>query len=99
MEVASEGVRGGTTQPRALPYPRAGSGTRHAILVGGLSDGLLFTAYCAPLAARLQAVGWSCVQPLLSSSLSGWGISSLTQDAEELRRLAAVLKQEHGSQA
>ncbi|KAL6771990.1 hypothetical protein ACKKBG_A28550 [Auxenochlorella protothecoides x Auxenochlorella symbiontica] len=76
----------------------SGSGRRHAILVGGLSDGMLFTAYCTPLARRLNAAGWACVQPLLSSSLSGWGLASLDQDAAELHLLAAALGREHGAE-
>lgn len=38
------------------------------------------------------------VQPLLSSSHTGWGIGSLDQDAAELRQLAVVLKEDYGSQ-
>lgn len=85
--------------PSPPPPPATpGSGRRHAILVGGLSDGMLFTAYCTPLARRLNAAGWACVQPLLSSSLSGWGLASLDQDAAELHLLAAALGREHGAE-
>jgi hypothetical protein len=68
------------------------------VLVGGLTDGLLFAGYCRPLAARLNGAGWSLVQALLSSSHTGYGLSSLDQDAEELHLLAKHLKAESGSQ-
>lgn len=71
---------------------------RHAVLVGGLTDGLLAVPYAAPLAARLHAAGVSLVQTLLSSSHTGYGLASLDQDAEELHLLAAHLKDAHGSQ-
>ncbi|KAI3436620.1 hypothetical protein D9Q98_006037 [Chlorella vulgaris] len=77
----------------------SGRHTRHVVLVGGLTDGLLFAGYCRPLAARLIGAGWSLVQALLSSSHTGYGLSSLDQDAEELHLLAKHLKAESGSQA
>lgn len=77
--------------------PSGGSHARHAILVGGLSDGLLFTSWLAPLAARLDGLGWASVQPLLSSSLDGWGSGSLDRDADEIARLARWLRRERGS--
>lgn len=75
-----------------------GNGSRHLILVGGLSDGLLFTEYCRPLAERAVMEGWTCVQPLLGSSLSGWGLSSLDKDAEDLALLAKELEMRQGAE-
>lgn len=55
------------TQQR-LTAPLAGRHRRHVVLVGGLTDGLLFAPYCQALARRLAEASWSLVQPLLSSS-------------------------------
>jgi hypothetical protein len=73
----------------------SGRHRRHIVLVGGLTDGLLFAAYCRPLAAKLDAAGWSLVQALLSSSHTGYGLASLDQDADELHQLASHLKTEY----
>lgn len=71
---------------------------RHVVLIGGLTDGLLFAKYAQPLATRLEAQQWSLVQALLSSSHNSYGLSSLDQDADELHALAQHLKAEYGSQ-
>ena len=76
----------------------SGRHARHVVLVGGLTDGLLFAPYVRPLAARLEERRWSLVQALLSSSHTGYGCASLDQDAEELHLLARHLKAEYGSQ-
>ncbi|EFN58570.1 hypothetical protein CHLNCDRAFT_140723 [Chlorella variabilis] len=76
----------------------SGRHPRHVVLVGGLTDGLLFAGYCHPLAARLHAAGWSLVQALLSSCHTGYGLASLDQDADELHQLATHLRAEWGSQ-
>lgn len=76
----------------------SGRHPRHVVLVGGLTDGLLFAPYVRPLAARLEERRWSLVQTLLSSSHTGYGCASLDQDAEELHRLACHLRAEYGSQ-
>jgi hypothetical protein len=68
------------------------------VLVGGLTDGLLFCSYCQPLARRLEHHGWALVQPLLTSSHQGWGLASLDQDADELNLLARHLKANFESQ-
>lgn len=76
----------------------SGRHPRHVVLVGGLTDGLLFAPYVRPLAAKLEERRWSLVQTLLSSSHTGYGCASLDQDAEELHRLACHLRAEYGSQ-
>ncbi|PRW56053.1 UPF0613 -like [Chlorella sorokiniana] len=76
----------------------SGRHPRYVVLVGGLTDGLLFAPYVRPLAARLEERRWSLVQVLLSSSHTGYGCASLDQDAEELHRLACHLRAEYGSQ-
>ena len=76
----------------------SGRHPRHVVVVGGLTDGLLFARYVQPLAAALEAQQWSLVQTLLSSSHTGYGTASLNTDAEELNCLAAHLRAEYGSQ-
>ena len=49
-----------------------GGGVRgHAIFVPGLTDGLLALGYLPRLAASLDRLGYSLVQPVLSSSYKG----------------------------
>ncbi|KAF6261958.1 hypothetical protein COO60DRAFT_1625154 [Scenedesmus sp. NREL 46B-D3] len=75
-------------------HPRC-SGQLHLVLVGGLTDGLLFAPYREKLAAAAAGLGWSLVQAQLTSSYQGWGLSSLDQDASELRLLAKCLAEQH----
>ena len=56
------------------------------ILIGGLGSGLLDFPYHANLLARLPR-GTKVLQPMLSSSLSGWGTSSLNLDGIEIQKL------------
>lgn len=66
---------------------KTGDFKQQVIFIGGLTDGLLATEYLKPLSAELENENWSLVQPLLSSSYSGYGTSSLKQDALELDQL------------
>jgi pimeloyl-ACP methyl ester carboxylesterase len=77
---------------------KSGLHTKHLVAVGGLTDGLLFAKYIAPLATALDKNGISLIQTMLSSSHQGWGLSSLRQDADELAMLLRCLKREHTSQ-
>jgi hypothetical protein len=45
-----------------------GEHSQHAVLLGGLTDGMLYAPYCEPLAEALGAQGWSTVHAQLSSS-------------------------------
>lgn len=69
-----------------------GNHRRHVILVGGLGDALLFAQYPVRLAEQLDAIGWSLVQPLLRSSLTGWGVASLDKDVQDMVLLTKHLK-------
>ncbi len=40
----------------------SGHGTKHALLIAGLTEGLLSLAYAPPLAAALDPLEWSLVQ-------------------------------------
>jgi hypothetical protein len=53
--------------PATAKHPRC-SGQLHLVLVGGLTDGLLFAPYCEKLAAAAGGLGWSLVQAQLTSS-------------------------------
>jgi hypothetical protein len=59
------------------------------ILVGGLSDGLLpcpYTGLLEQACASLEG-GWSLIQPVLSSSYTGFGHGSLARDCAEMESL------------
>lgn len=70
---------------------KTGDYKQQVIFIGGLTDGFLATEYLEPLAMALDKEKWSLVQFLLSSSYSGYGISSLKQDAIELDQLINYL--------
>lgn len=69
-----------------------------AILLGGLTDGLLFAPFCCSLNSAL-ASKVNVVHPLLTSSHQGWGMGNITRDADELALLAKYLKTEFGCQS
>ena len=46
----------------------SGDHPRHALLIAGLTEGLLGLTYAAPLAAALDGLGWSLVQVQVGSS-------------------------------
>ena len=60
---------------------------RCAILVGGLSDGMLACPYAPALTDALAKEGWATVQPLLRTSHLQFGFGSLDGDAEDLEAL------------
>eukprot|EP00884_Botryococcus_braunii_P007550 jgi/Botrbrau1/16797/Bobra.150_2s0026.1 len=70
---------------------KTGTYSRKLVLIGGLTDGFFFAPYWTMLNYHLKQNGWAMVQPLLSSSHTGWGISSLEQDASEIRLLLEYL--------
>ncbi|WVZ62434.1 hypothetical protein U9M48_012188 [Paspalum notatum var. saurae] len=77
---------------------RTGDFNHQVIFIGGLTDGLLATNYLEPLSLALEVEKWSLVQPLLSSSYTGYGISSLEQDALELDQLISYLINKENSE-
>ena len=58
---------------------------------GGLTDGFFAVPFLPPLAAALDAAGWTLVHALLRSSHTAWGYSDLDADAADLAALLAVL--------
>ncbi|KAL5785441.1 hypothetical protein ACOSQ2_007833 [Xanthoceras sorbifolium] len=70
---------------------KTGDYKQQVVFVGGLTDGFMATEYLEPLAIALDEERWSLVQLLMSSSYSGYGTSSLQQDAKELDQLISYL--------
>ncbi|XVF64966.1 hypothetical protein PTKIN_Ptkin09bG0209200 [Pterospermum kingtungense] len=70
---------------------KTGDYNQQVIFIGGLTDGFLATEYLEPLAIALDNEKWSLVQLLMSSSYSGYGTSSLQQDAMEIDQLISYL--------
>ncbi|KAH7522389.1 hypothetical protein FEM48_Zijuj07G0133100 [Ziziphus jujuba var. spinosa] len=66
---------------------KTGDYKQQVIFIGGLTDGFLATEYLEPLAIALDQAKWSLVQLLMSSSYTGFGTSSLRQDAMEIDQL------------
>ncbi|OAL73886.1 esterase [Trichophyton violaceum] len=65
----------------------------HALLlIAGLSDGLCTVPFMNDLAVSLESTNWSVFYVLLSSSNTGWGLSSLDKDVEELGRCIDYVK-------
>jgi hypothetical protein len=60
---------------------------KKCILIGGLSDGLLPTPYTQDLERECHKLGWSFVNPILSSSYLGFGNGDLERDTQEISAL------------
>lgn len=67
------------------------------ILLGGLSDGPIPTPYTKLLETKCHSLGWSLVQPIVSSSYLGFGHGSLSRDTEELIMLMDYLVCHHSA--
>lgn len=80
-------VPNGPAPLQAFESPFGHQHRKFCVYLGGLTDGLLACKYVDSLAEKLDAAGWALVQPVLSSSYTGYGISSLDQDAKELSAL------------
>jgi len=77
------------TEPEIRPAKR-----KFFIFVGGLSDGLMATNYVAPLAEALTQSGWTFLQPLISSSYTGFGTNDLNIDAKEISELVGLIRKD-----
>lgn len=80
---------------RLVAFASPGVVERVVVLVGGLTDGLLALPYVSRLSAGLEACGWSLVQPMLRSSLSGYGVQTLDDDVEDVDELVHWLTSRH----
>ena len=68
-----------------------GGQSRVVVYISGLTQGLLACPYVPSMAKECQSRGWGFVQPLLSSSYTGYGIWSLDKDCKELQELLEYL--------
>lgn len=68
------------------------------ILLGGLSDGPLPCPYTSSLEQKCHELGWSLVQPILSSSYLGFGHGSLSRDTGEICKLMNYLVCHHDAE-
>ncbi|OMO85378.1 hypothetical protein COLO4_21645 [Corchorus olitorius] len=85
--------------PKAVQVAfKTGDYKQQVIFIGGLTDGFLATDYLEPLATALDNEKWSLVQMLMSSSYSGYGTSSLQQDALEIDQLISYLINKENSE-
>ncbi|KAN0064648.1 hypothetical protein ACQY0O_002278 [Thecaphora frezii] len=73
-------------EPTTLSYHDSDPSQPHTLLfVPGLTDTLCSVPYLPLLPPLLHAHGFSLVQPLLTSNMSGWGLSTLSGDVDEIR--------------
>ena len=79
----------------AAPQPTC---NKKCILLGGLSDGPIPTPYTKLLEEKCHSMGWSLVQPILSSSYLGFGNGSLSRDTDEIMRLMDYLVCYHSAE-
>ncbi|KAG8658732.1 hypothetical protein MANES_03G184900v8 [Manihot esculenta] len=77
---------------------KTGDHKQQLVFIGGLTDGFLATEYLGPLAIALDREKWSLVQLLMSSSYSGYGTSTLQQDAKEIDQLVSYLINKENSE-
>ena len=63
----------------------------------GLSDGPIPTPYSKLLEEKCHSLGWSLVQPILSSSYLGFGHRSLVSDTDEITQLMDYLICHHSA--
>ena len=73
------------------------SGDMHSrnkiICIGGLTDGLLACPYTPLITERFCSKGWGVVQPLFSSSYSGYGTGSLERDSIQISEFILHLRE------
>jgi len=72
---------------------------RKCILLGGLSDGPIPCPYTKLLEGKCHELGWSLVQPVLSSSYLGFGHGDLKRDTDEIAKLMTYLVCHHGAES
>ncbi|KAG2430183.1 hypothetical protein HXX76_010282 [Chlamydomonas incerta] len=96
MQISGTLTRYGPAGPQVALLAGAPGATRAVVIVGGLTDGLLFAPYVAPLTEALSKLGWAAVHASLQSAWTGYGTGSLDRDAADLRQLAAHLRRQHG---
>ncbi len=86
-----------STWPSLTAFESTPSQPNKCILIGGLSDSLIPVPYTQPLQNLCEELGWSLVQPLISSSSLGFGHGSLERDTNELSLLMNYLSCHHNA--
>lgn len=72
---------------------------RKCIFIGGLSDGPIPVPYVKELETQCHDLGWSLVQPVLSSSYLGFGSGTLERDTSEICELLDYLSAHRGGES
>jgi triacylglycerol esterase/lipase EstA (alpha/beta hydrolase family) len=81
-------------EPRLVAFESGPPTSDALVFIGGLGDGLAALPVLPQLHEALAKAHWSLVQPLLSSSYSQWGLSSIDSDATEINRLCEYLAEQ-----
>lgn len=85
------------TSPISLPFLDSDSSLPNSLLlIGGLTDIPGSIPYSHKLAAQLHSINYSLILPTLTSSLSGYGTSSLQGDSQEISSLLNHLRNKCG---
>jgi len=85
------------SNPALIAFESASQSNNKCILIGGLSDGPIPTPYSKLLEEKCHSLGWSLVQPILSSSYLGFGHRSLVSDTDEITQLMDYLVCHHSA--
>ena len=76
------------TEPVSLPvFETRPDLPNKLVFVPGLTDTIGVVPYLSKLAAAVEKLNYSLVQPMLASNLGGFGTSSLEGDAQEIAQL------------
>eukprot|EP01134_Creolimax_fragrantissima_P007850 CFRG7850T1 len=70
----------------------------YMVFLGGLGDGLLAVEYVPDLIDTVGPLGWSVVQPILSSSYTAYGHLSIANDVRDIDDLLTTLFDRHKCQ-
>ncbi|KAI5962408.1 uncharacterized protein KGF55_003484 [Candida pseudojiufengensis] len=73
-----------------------GNSDKIVLFIGGLSNGLLNIPYLPILAQALESEEWSLAQLLLSSAYTGYGITGLANDTEQIDQAVKYFKSPEG---
>jgi len=84
--------------PSLTAFESSPSLPNKCVLIGGLSDSLIPVSYTSNLQEICNDLGWSLVQPMISSSSLGFGHGSLKRDTEEITTLMNYLSGHHHAQ-
>eukprot|EP00388_Colpodella_angusta_P007063 GDKJ01020267.1.p1 GENE.GDKJ01020267.1~~GDKJ01020267.1.p1 ORF type:complete len:304 (-),score=60.17 GDKJ01020267.1:195-1106(-) len=80
------------SQSNVLLFDSDAQSRNGLFLIGGLTDGLMSLPYTKSLSSALQGIGWSLLQVNLSSSFSGFGMSSIDRDVAELQTIIKFIE-------